>query len=108
MGQPVAVTVLPSSRSGAVRFETNRVLTGMGHERYRRDEPVVGHRPPDRLARRIFDDHAGVRSVHVNASIVTLELDHGADTEAIRETIEDLYTYYREGVEPPVIDTGEA
>ena len=32
MGQPVTVIEKPSSRAGIVRFETNRVLTGMGHD----------------------------------------------------------------------------
>jgi hypothetical protein len=35
MGQPVTVIEKPSSVSGVVRFETNRPLTGMGHEIYR-------------------------------------------------------------------------
>ena len=35
MGQPVTVIEKPSSHPGVVRYETNRALTGMGHEVYR-------------------------------------------------------------------------
>jgi hypothetical protein len=34
MGQQVAVVEKPSPRPGVLRFETNRSLTGMGHERF--------------------------------------------------------------------------
>ena len=47
MGQPITVVEKPSSTPGVARFETNRSLTGMGHERYR-----VGRRHPRRPARR--------------------------------------------------------
>ena len=32
MGQSIVVTAKPSSNPGIVRFETNRALTGMGHD----------------------------------------------------------------------------
>ena len=108
MGQPVAVKALPSSRAGILRFETNRVLTGMGHESYESGVPIYGGRPADVFARRIFELHQGVQRVHVNSSVVTIEAAAGTDESAIEETIADLYTYYLPGVEPPVIDTGEA
>ena len=34
MGHPITVTEKPTRREGVVRFELNRSLTGMGHERY--------------------------------------------------------------------------
>ncbi len=37
MGQPVTVIEKPSSHPGVVRYETNRVLTGMGHDLIARD-----------------------------------------------------------------------
>ena len=49
MGQPIVVTEKPSARPGVLRFELNRVLTGMGQERYTRGEEIPGHRPPDRV-----------------------------------------------------------
>jgi hypothetical protein len=71
-------------------------------------KPIYGQRPADVLARRIFELHAGVQRVHVNSSIVTIEAGAGTDVAGIEHTIADLYTYYLPGVEPPVIDTGEA
>jgi hypothetical protein len=99
MGQPVTVIEKPSSRPGIVRYELNRVLTGTGHERYRTIDDVWRDRPPDRLARRLFE-RGGISSIHVNGSVVTVELSN-ADSSGIREIIEGLYTYYTPGVEPP-------
>lgn len=98
MGQPVTVIEMPSARGGVVRYELNRVLTGTGHERYTPDKEVFGDRPPDVLARRLFE-RGGIDSVHVNGSVVTLDVAKGSDTEGIKEIIEDLYTYYKPGVE---------
>ena len=102
MGQPVTVIEKPSSRAGVVRFETNRVLTGMGHERYTDAEQAVGERPAAVLARRLFE-RGGVAAVHVNGSVVTIELEQ-SDASGIKEIIEGLYTYYLPGVEPPSDD----
>ena len=100
MEQPVTVIAKPSSRPGVVRFEINRTLTGMGHERYRSDQPVEGDRPPDVLARRLFE-RGGIESVHINSNVITVDLAKGSDAEGIAEIIGDLYTYYRPGVEVP-------
>src|SRR6202011_5666092 len=54
MGQPIVVTEKETAKPGVWRFETNRVLTGMAHERYRAGKVIAGTRPPDELARRIF------------------------------------------------------
>ncbi len=99
MGQPVSVIEKPSSRSGIVRFETNRVLTGMGHERYSSRDDAVGNDPADELARRLFD-RGGIESVHVNGNIVTVHLATGS-AEGIKAIIEGLYTYWQPGMEPP-------
>jgi hypothetical protein len=103
MGQPVTVIEKPSSRAGVVRFETNRVLTGMGHERYTHLGQAVSDRPADVLARRLFD-RGGIKAVHVNGSVVTVELLDNADASGIKAIIEGLYTYYLPGVEPPSDD----
>ena len=102
MGQPVTVIEKPSSRAGVVRYETNRVLTGMGHERYTRGDQAVGERPADELARRLFQ-RGGIAAVHINGSVITVELDK-SDQSGIKEIIEGLYTYYLPGVEPPSDD----
>jgi hypothetical protein len=102
MGQEITVSRKPTSRPGVVVFELNRSLTGMGHERYHsekgRSPDVVGHRPVDELARRLFAA-GGVRAVHVYSNIVTVELADGNGGEALVDVMRDLFTYYREGVE---------
>ncbi len=104
MGQPVTVIEKPAPRHGMVRFEINRSLTGMQHERYEAGQDIAGHRPPDELARRLFD-HGGVNWVHVNSNVITIDLADGHDSTGLREIIEGLFTYYREGVSPaPVAD----
>lgn len=98
MGQPITAVTTSASRPNTIRFEINRTLTGMGHERYFVDQPVEGDRPPDRLARALFE-HGGVEAVHVYANIITLDLEDGADLDGLRDVIEQLYIYYRPGVE---------
>ena len=100
MGQPVTVLERPSAVPGVVRFETNRALTGTGHEVYREGEVVLGDRPPDLIARRLFE-RGGVERVHVNSNVVTVHLARGGDSSGIAEMIGDLYTYYRPGVRVP-------
>ena len=105
MGQPVTVVSKPSSRAGIVRYETNRALTGMGHERYSAGDEVAGTTPADELARRLFA-RGGIARVHVNGNIVTIQLadveaDVEADVDGIDEVIASLYLYWVEGVEVP-------
>ena len=98
MGQPVTVVEKPSSNPGVVRFEINRSITGMGHERYASAADAISDRPPDELARRLFD-HGSVDRVHINSNVITVELTRGMGTDGILQIIEDLFTYYRPGVE---------
>jgi len=99
MGQPITVFEKHSSRPGIVRYEINRSLTGMGHERYRSGDDAVGDTPADELARRLFA-LGGIAGVHINANMVTVELlDEGP--EGIADVIADLHIYYAEGVEVP-------
>ena len=106
MGQPITVVEKPSSRIGVVRYETNRALTGMGHERYRAGDEILGTAPADELARRLFD-RGGITGVHVNGNVVTVELTEAeaeAEAEGIDEVIASLYLYWVEGVEVPSDD----
>jgi hypothetical protein len=106
MGQPVTVIEKQSTASGVVRFELNRVLTGTGHERYRPDDVIVGDRPPDELARRLFE-HGGIDGIHMNGSVVSVDVAKGHTAQGMKEIIEDLYTYYRPGVEVPAFPEPE-
>lgn len=100
MGQPVTVIEKPSSKHGVVRFETNRVLTGTEHMRYRRGEPIEGKRPADELARRLFA-HGGIEGITILVNVITVDLSTGADSSGMKEVIESLYTYYTPGVRVP-------
>jgi len=44
----------------------------------------------------------GVDEVHVYSNVVTITLARGHGPAGIREIIEGLYTYYREGVTPAI------
>lgn len=99
MGQPVTVVETASSRPGYVRFETNRSFTGMGHESYAVGDEIHRDRPADEIARRLFET-GKVDEVHVYAQAVTVKLT-GGDSSGLRDVLEDLYTYYRPGVEVP-------
>jgi hypothetical protein len=99
MGQPVTVIEKPSSRAGVVRYELNRSITGMGHERYVEGQQVHGETPAAELARRLFA-RGGVAAVHVNSSVVTVTFS-GFTTAGVKELIEELFAYYRPGVPVP-------
>jgi len=99
MGQPIRVTEKPTSREGVIRFELNRVLTGMGHEEYGSSADVHGERPPDQLARRLFE-HEAVQRIAIYGNEVTVELKAWKTAEGLREAIEGLYIHYLPGVTP--------
>jgi len=101
MGQPIVVVQKPSSTKGVLRFEINRSLTGMGHEPYASAAAATGDRPPDVLARRLFE-HGGVDAVHVFSNMITVELSAGESGGGMRELIEELFIHYREGVQPSI------
>jgi hypothetical protein len=100
MGQPVAVVEKPTSERGIVRFEANRSLTGMGHERFTTSAEAVGPRPAAELARRLFAT-GRVEGVHVFSNIITVNLQRGCTSEGLQDVVRDLYQYWRPGMEPP-------
>ena len=101
MGQPVTVIEKQSATPGVVRFEINRSISGMGIERYASREAAFGDKPTVELARRLFD-HGGVAGITVNSNVITVDLEPGATTAGMKEIIEELFLYYREGVEVAV------
>jgi hypothetical protein len=98
MGQIVEVVERLSSRPGIVRFETNRVLSGMGHERYVAGQLIEGDRPVDELARRLFA-RGGIASVHINSGVVTVDLEKGYTSDGLADLIRGLYTFYEPSAE---------
>ncbi|MBV8305696.1 MAG: NifU N-terminal domain-containing protein [Acidimicrobiia bacterium] len=93
MGQPITVTEKRGARDDVVRFDLNRSLTGMGHERYRAGQEVVGDRPPDELARRLFA-HGGVEAVHVYSNVITVDLAPGASPAGLADIVHGLFVHY--------------
>ena len=106
MGQPINVVEKPSSRPGIARFETNRSLTGMGHERYRSVDDILADRPVDELARRLFDS-GGVTEVHANGSVVIVHLVDGWTGEKLLDVIRGLYIFYPPSAAPDGAEAAE-
>ncbi|MGK2957048.1 MAG: hypothetical protein ACSLFB_01310 [Acidimicrobiales bacterium] len=100
MGQPITVVEKPAARPGVVRFETNRNLTGMGHESYASAEDAQGNRLCDEVARRIFE-RGGVDNIHIYANVVTVDLSKGIGSEGLSDLLNDLFVHYQPGVLPP-------
>jgi hypothetical protein len=103
MGQLVAVEQKAGGASTVVRFETNRSLTGMGHERFTSAAEAKGPRPAAVIARRFFE--AGhVSWVHVYGNCITASLEAGASQASLNEIVRDLYQYWKPGMVPPTLE----
>ena len=103
MGQLVAVEQKAGGASTIVRFETNRSLTGMGHERFTSAAEAKGPRPAAVIARRFFE--AGhVSWVHVYGNCITASLEAGASQADLNEIVRDLYQYWKPGMVPPTLE----
>lgn len=100
MGQLVGVVEKPSATPGVVRFELNRALTGMGHERFNSIADAYGVTPAAALARQLFAT-GKVDAVHVYSNIVTVDLRKGFDSSGLAEIVREMYRYWKPGVEPP-------
>ena len=103
MGQLVAVEQKAGGASTIVRFETNRSLTGMGHERFTSAAEAKGPRPAAVIARRFFE--AGhVSWIHVYGNCITASLEAGASQASLNEIVRDLYQYWKPGMVPPTLE----
>lgn len=100
MGQLVGVVEKPSATPGVVRFELNRSLTGMGHERYTSMLDAVGATPAASLSRQLFAS-GRVAAVHVFGNMVTVDLEKGYDSTGLADIVREMYRYWKPGVEPP-------
>ena len=103
MGQMVGVVEKKSSTPGIVRFELNRSLSGMGHERFESSVDAIGSKPSASLARRLFAT-GKVDSVHVYGNIVTVDVAKGYDSSGLADIVREMYRYWKPGVEPPTFD----
>lgn len=99
MGQPITVVEKRSASNPAVlRFETNRPLSGVGHERYTEPPGELLQRPVDELARRLFAA-GGVQSVHINGSVVTVTLGGGRTGDGLADIVRGLFLHYGDDAE---------
>ena len=103
MGQQVAVTERPSPRPGVIRFETNRSLTGMGHEHFATMADAVGPRPAAALARQLLST-GKVDSVYIYGNIVTVDVSKGYTADGLGDVVRNMYQYWKPGVEIPTFD----
>jgi hypothetical protein len=95
MGQFITVTVREGSSPAVRIFDLNRSLTGMAIERYASVDDVKGGRPPDVLARRLFDLGATAVTVYSSAvAVVAPAAQWDALEPKVVETIEHLFGYY--------------
>lgn len=102
----VTVTRKPSSLPGVIRFETNRSLTGQGHETFHSVADAVGPRPAAELARRLLGT-GHVDNVHVFSNQITVSLARGFDDAGLDQVVETLYQYWKPGMEPTVFAAPE-
>ena len=109
MGQPITVLETTSTSNPAVlRFETNRPLSGMGHERYESPPSELRRRPVDELARRLYAA-GGVEKVHIHGSVVTVTVGGGHTGAGLGDIIRHLFLHYGETpVEPMVAPVDDA
>jgi hypothetical protein len=95
MGQEITVTVTGGASPSVRIFNLNRSITGMAIERYASRDDVKHGRPPDVLARRLFDLGAEAVTVYSSSATVQAPADRWAELEPkIVETIEHLFGYY--------------
>jgi hypothetical protein len=95
MGQPITVSVQEGANPDVRMFDLNRSLTGMALEVYASAERAAGDRPPDVLARRLFD--FGAQRVAVYSNVVTVEApaDKWAELQPKAvHMLEHLFEYY--------------
>ena len=103
MGQLVAVEQKAGGASTVVRFETNRSLTGSGHERFTSAAEAKGPRPAAVIARRFFES-GHVSWVHVYGNCITASLEAGASQTGLNDIVRDLYQYWKPGMVPPTLE----
>jgi Scaffold protein Nfu/NifU N terminal len=109
MGQSITVTVRAGVRTDVKHFDLNRSLTGMQTYRYPAGQDVAGTKPPDELARRLFE--LGVSAVTIYSSVVTVvaPAEQWPSLQAkVEDAIANLFIYYRDGQLPaPATPAGD-
>jgi hypothetical protein len=95
MGQSITVTSRVGSGATMRIFDCNRSLTGMAIESYSSVEESGAGRPPDVLARRLFDLGATRVTVYSNGVTVEAPEERWATLEPqVAQVIQNLFGYY--------------
>jgi hypothetical protein len=95
MGQEITVVAREGIDPASRIFDLDRSLTGMAIERYASVDDVKHGRPPDVLARRLFDLGATSVTVYSSSVGVTAPPERWPDLEPQAvATIEHLFGYY--------------
>ncbi|MEA2817992.1 MAG: hypothetical protein QOI93_5903, partial [Rhodospirillaceae bacterium] len=95
MGQTITVTSRQGSRPEVRFFDTNRSLTGMEIERYASLADVHWQRPPDVLAKRLFELGAEVVTIYSNVVTVEASVEAWPALEGqVEHVITHLFHYY--------------
>ena len=102
MGQQVAVTERPSPRPGVLRFETNRSLTGMGHEHFKSMSDAVGHGRPPRWPANCCRRARSTRCTSTATS--SRSTSEGFNADGLGDVVRNMYQYWKPGMEMPTFD----
>jgi hypothetical protein len=95
MGQPITVSVHAGANPAVRFFDCNRSLTGMAIEVYNAPDEATGDRPPDVLAKRLFDLGATKVTVYSNVAVVEARPAAWPDIEPkMVFTLEHLFEFY--------------
>jgi hypothetical protein len=96
MGQTITVEVTRGARPEVRVLSCNRSITGMALERYGSEADAArGSKPPNVLARRLFE--LGARTVSIYSNTVTVDADPAAWPELEPKAVaalEHLFNYY--------------
>ena len=86
-----------------LRFETNRSLTGMGHEHFTSMSDAVGPRPAAALARQLLST-GKVDSVYIYGNIISVDISKGSNADGLGDVVRNMYQYWKPGMEMPTFD----
>jgi hypothetical protein len=95
VGQEITVTARAGASPNVRMFDCNRSITGMEIVSYESREAISDGRPPDVLARRLFDLGATKVTVYSNDVVVEAPPERWTDLEPkVIEAIEHLFGFY--------------
>ena len=103
MGQLVGVVEKQSATPGVVRFELNRSLSGMGHERFESVLDADGSTPSSAIARALLST-GQVAAVHVFSNMITVDVQKGFEATGLADIVREMYRYWKPGVQPPTFE----